>query len=127
MIRRISPVDRLQVTDEDAKAKMLLVLGVVSGDQTISEACRQAGVQALTYYKLEERLMGGMYQAALMPPARRGRRSKGPAAEEEERSGGPDAAPDGVYDEGTEGESSGRDRPEDADGDEGAAGAVVGS
>jgi hypothetical protein len=81
MIRRISPVDRLKVTDEEAKAKMVLVLGVVSGNQTISDACRESGLKAISYYKLEERLMGGMYQAALMPPGRRGRPSKDLASE----------------------------------------------
>jgi len=80
MRRRINPLSRLPVTDEEAKAKVSLVLQVLSGEKSISEACRDTGMKALSYYKLEERLLRGMFVAASMPGAMRGR-SKDPAKE----------------------------------------------
>lgn len=80
MRRKVNPLSRLPVTDEEAKAKVSLVVQVLSGEKSISEACRDSGLKALSYYKLEERLLRGMLSAASMPAARRGRR-KDPAAE----------------------------------------------
>jgi len=80
MKRKVDPLSRLPVTEEEAKAKVSLVLQVLSGEKSISEACRDTGLKPLTYYKLEERLLRGMLLAASMPAARRGRR-KDPAAE----------------------------------------------
>lgn len=80
MRRKVNPLSRLPVTEEEAKAKVSLVIQVLSGEKSISEACRDTGLKPLTYYKLEERLLRGMLLAASMPAARRGRR-KDPAAE----------------------------------------------
>ncbi|MBI4565581.1 MAG: hypothetical protein HY716_12875 [Planctomycetes bacterium] len=80
MRRRVNPLDRLPVSQEEAKAKVALVLQVLSGEKSISEACRETGLKPLSYYKLEERLISGMLSAASMP-AVRARRSKDPAAE----------------------------------------------
>lgn len=79
MKRRTPPMERLQVTDAAAKAKVALVLEVLSGEKPISQACRETGVNMLAYYKLEERMLRAMLAVAQMPPGRRSTRN--PAAE----------------------------------------------
>lgn len=83
MRRKVNPLSKLPVTEEEAKAKVSLVLQVLSGEKSISEACRDTGLKPLSYYKLEERLLRGMLLAASMPRAARGR-SKDPAKEANE-------------------------------------------
>ncbi len=67
--RKRMPLARVQ-TDADqaaARAKVSLILDVLSGVKAISEACREQGLKPLQYYKLEERMIRAMLQAASMP------------------------------------------------------------
>jgi len=73
MKRKKGPLDNLEVEDKDAKAKVSLVLTVLSGEKSIAEACRETGFKPILYYKLEERMVQAMVATAKMP-ALRGRR-----------------------------------------------------
>jgi transposase-like protein len=73
MKRKKGPMDNLDVEDKDAKAKVSLVLTVLSGEKSIAEACRETGFKPILYYKLEERMVRAMVATAAMP-ALRGRR-----------------------------------------------------
>lgn len=73
MRRKKAPLEKLESDDREAKAKVSLVLEVLSGEKTISAACRETGLKPLSYYKLEERMMRAMLAAAQMP-ALRGKR-----------------------------------------------------
>ena len=73
MKRKKGPLDSLNVEDKDAKAKVSLVLTVLSGEKSIAEACRETGFKPILYYKLEERMVRAMVATAAMP-ALRGRR-----------------------------------------------------
>jgi hypothetical protein len=79
MKRKKQPLESLDVEDKDAKAKVSLVLTVLAGEKSISEACRETGLKPLSYYKLEERMVRAMVATAKMP-ALRGRR-KDPLSE----------------------------------------------
>lgn len=80
MRRKLSPLTKLDVEDKDAKAKVSLVLQVLSGEKTITEACKETGIKPISYYKLEERMVRAMVAAAQMPSVK-GRRRKDPLAE----------------------------------------------
>ena len=80
MRRKLSPLSKLDVEDKDAKGKVSLVLQVLSGEKTITEACKETGIKPISYYKLEERMVRAMVAAAEMP-ALKGRRRKDPLAE----------------------------------------------
>src|SRR5471030_1695841 len=73
MKRKKGPLDSLDVEDKDAKAKVSLVLTVLSGEKSIAEACRETGLKPILYYKLEERMVRAMVATAAML-ALRGRR-----------------------------------------------------
>lgn len=73
MKRRKNPLETLEIEDQDAKGKVSLVLTVLSGEKSISEACRETGLKPILYYKLEERMLRAMLATAAMP-AVRGRR-----------------------------------------------------
>lgn len=77
--RKKQPLERIAVTDAAAKAKVALVLEVLSGEKSIGAACQEAGVNILQYYKLEEKMLRSMLEAALMPSMRR--RGPSPATE----------------------------------------------
>lgn len=77
---RKPPLEKIEVADPEAKAKVSLVLQVLSGEKSVSGACRETGLKPMGYYRLEDRLILGMLQAAKMPPVR-GRRFRDPAAE----------------------------------------------
>ena len=79
MKRRKGPLEGMEVEDQQAKGKVSLVLTVLAGEKSIAEACRETGLKPLTYYKLEERMVGAMLAVAKMP-AVRGKR-KDPLAE----------------------------------------------
>jgi molybdenum-dependent DNA-binding transcriptional regulator ModE len=79
MKRRKGPLESMDVKDEEAKGKVSLVLEVLSGEKSIAQACKETGLKPLSYYKLEERMVGAMLDAAKMPVLR-GRR-KSPMAE----------------------------------------------
>ncbi|MCI0659195.1 MAG: hypothetical protein L0170_19245 [Acidobacteria bacterium] len=79
MKRRKGPMESMEIADEEAKGKVSLVLEVLSGEKTISQACKETGLKPLSYYKMEERMVAAMLDAAKMP-ALRGRR-KSPMAE----------------------------------------------
>ena len=79
MKRKKPPLERFEGTDAAARAKVALVLEVLAGTSSITQACREAGLNAMQYYKLEERLVGAMLEAASMPAAR-GRRMSAAAA-----------------------------------------------
>ncbi len=79
MGRKKGPLGSLDVEDQEAKSKVSLVLDVLAGEKSISEACRQTGIQPMQYYKLEERMVRAMLAAATLKPGR-GRR-KDPLAE----------------------------------------------
>lgn len=79
MKRKKQPLERIAVTDEAAKAKVALVLEVLSGEKSIGKACEETGINMLQYYKLEEKMLRAMMEAALMPSMRR--RGPSPAAE----------------------------------------------
>lgn len=72
MRRKKGPLEKIEVEDPQAKAKVSLVLQVLSGEKTISAACKDTGIQPVQYYKLEEKMVQAMVLAAKMPP-RRGR------------------------------------------------------
>ena len=73
MRRKKEPLDLVDVKDQEAKAKVALVLEVLSGEKSIAQACRDKGIAPILYYKLEERLVRAMVVSASMPPSR-GRR-----------------------------------------------------
>ena len=73
MSRKKNPLETLEIEDQDAKGKVSLVLTVLSGEKSISEACRETGLKPLSYYKLEERMLRAMLASASMPSLR-GRR-----------------------------------------------------
>ena len=79
MRRKKQPLDGMDEEDQAAKAKVSVVLEVLAGETTIAEACRQAGVKPIHYYKLEERMVRAMVATAKLKPGR-GRR-KDPLAE----------------------------------------------
>lgn len=79
MRRKKGPLGSLDVEDQEAKSKVSLVLDVLAGEKSISEACRQTGIKPMQYYKLEERMVRAMFAAATVKPGR-GRR-KDPLAE----------------------------------------------
>jgi molybdenum-dependent DNA-binding transcriptional regulator ModE len=80
MKRRKGPLESMEEKDEEAKGKVSLVLEVLSGEKSISQACKETGLKPLTYYKLEERLVGAMLEAAKMPILRGRRKSPGAEA-----------------------------------------------
>lgn len=67
MRRRKSPLERLEVADPEAKAKVMLVLQVLSGEKTINGACREVGLLPLQYYKLEDKMVRAMVETAMIP------------------------------------------------------------
>lgn len=67
MKRRKMPLERLDVTDPEAKAKVMLVLQVLSGEKTINGACREVGLLPLQYYKLEDKMVRAMVERACLP------------------------------------------------------------
>jgi transposase-like protein len=67
MKRKKMPLDRMEVTDAPAKAKVAMVLEVLSGEKPISKACQETGLKPLQYYKLEEKMVRAMLSAALLP------------------------------------------------------------
>jgi hypothetical protein len=74
MKRKKLPLDRMEVTDAPAKAKVAMVLEVLSGEKPIAQACQETGLKPLQYYKLEEKMVRAMLSAALLPSgAGRGR------------------------------------------------------
>ena len=79
MRRKKLPVDKMEVQDEQAKGKVSVVLDVLSGEKTITQACKETGLKPLQYYKIEDRMVAAMLEAAKMP-AVRGRRGN-PMAE----------------------------------------------
>lgn len=79
MKRRKGPLEGMDAEDQQAKGKVSLVLTILAGEKSIAEACRETGLKPLTYYKLEERMVGAMLAVAKMP-ALRGKR-KDPLAE----------------------------------------------
>ena len=79
MKRKKGPLSKLESEDREAKAKVSLVLQVLSGEKSISGACKETGIKPVSYYKLEERMVKAMLAAAQMP-ALRGKR-KDPLAE----------------------------------------------
>jgi hypothetical protein len=82
MTRRKDPLENLAPEDKEAKGKVAMVLSILAGERSISEACREMGLQPLSYYRLEERMLRSMLATAKMP-ARRGRQ-KDPLAESSE-------------------------------------------
>ena len=73
MRRKRSPLDGVDPEEKEAKAKVSMVLQVLSGEKTIAEACRETGLKPIKYYKLEERMVQAMVATAKMP-ALRGKR-----------------------------------------------------
>lgn len=67
MKRKKMPLDRMEVTDAPAKAKVAMVLEVLSGEKPISKACQETGLKPLQYYKLEEKMVRAMLAVALLP------------------------------------------------------------
>lgn len=79
MKRKKHPLETLPAEDREARAKVAMVLGVLSGEKSIAEACREVGLKPVLYYKIEERMFRAMLSAAAMPP-RKGKR-RDPLAE----------------------------------------------
>ena len=48
----------------EVKARVLAVLQALSGEKSVSEICRETGLQLIQYYKLEGTLLKGMVMAA---------------------------------------------------------------
>jgi transposase-like protein len=67
MKRKKMPLDRMEVTDAPAKAKVAMVLEVLSGEKSIAQACQETGLKPLQYYKLEEKMVRAMLATALLP------------------------------------------------------------
>lgn len=67
MRQRKSPLEKLDVADPEAKAKVMLVLQVLSGEKTINGACREIGLLPLQYYKLEDKMVRAMVETAMLP------------------------------------------------------------
>jgi hypothetical protein len=64
MRRKKLPLEKMQMEDPEAKGKVSLVLQVLSGEKTIAEACKETGLKPLQDYKIEDRMVQGMLQAA---------------------------------------------------------------
>jgi hypothetical protein len=64
MRKRRSPSETLQVENPEVKARVLAVLQALSGEKSVSEICRETGLQMIQYYKLEGQLLKGMVMAA---------------------------------------------------------------
>jgi transposase-like protein len=79
MKRKKQPLDRMEVTDAPAKAKVAMVLEVLSGEKPISQACQETGLKPLQYYKLEEKMIRAMLSAALLPNGAGRHRASGAA------------------------------------------------
>jgi transposase-like protein len=79
MKRKRLPLDRMDVTDAPAKAKVAMVLEVLSGEKAIAQACQETGLKPLQYYKLEEKMIRAMMAAALLPSGAGRRRGTGAA------------------------------------------------
>lgn len=71
MRRKKLPLERMDVADPEAKGKVAMVLSVLSGEKAIAEACRETGLAPLQYYKLEDKMVRAMVQAAMLPGAGR--------------------------------------------------------
>lgn len=70
MKRKKMPLERMEVQDEQAKGKVAIVLEVLAGEKSISQACKETGLKPLQYYKIEDRMVGAMLEAAKMPAVR---------------------------------------------------------
>ena len=70
MKRKKQPLERMEVTDAPAKAKVAMVLEVLSGEKTITQACQETGLKPLQYYKVEEKMVRAMLETAQMPVRR---------------------------------------------------------
>ena len=64
MRKRRNPSEKLQVENPEVKARVLAVLQALSGEKSVSEICRETGLQLIQYYKLEGQLLKGMIMAA---------------------------------------------------------------
>lgn len=55
---------KLEVENPEVKARVLAVLQALSGEKSVSEICRETGLQLIQYYKLEGQIVKGMVMAA---------------------------------------------------------------
>ena len=80
--RKKQPMEQVQIADAQAKAKVSIVLQVLSGEKSIAAVCKEAGMNALQYYKLEGKMISAMANAASLPTTRGKKRDPMEAAAE---------------------------------------------
>lgn len=80
--RKKAPMEQVEIADAQAKAKVSIVLQVLSGEKSIAAVCKETGMNALQYYKLEGKMIAAMANAASLPPMRGKKRDPLEAAAE---------------------------------------------